>query len=231
MTKCTEAMCQKCHHPTSCEGQICSGIMGNNIQSCAYLPPCHLMEGSAVGISEKMIAKKKLTEKLFQPAEHSLFSHLHKELQVTLLSTSGQLEGCPNREYLGCVFCLHHHMAELYQGHRLHEEAFNPEEILVTYRGEQVIIIQVREPWCLIPPMPWVCTPRIQKIRINIFFTICSSTYSMCFLIKSSVIETCSRIFFLHFKIIKKYNKRVSPLEVTVYLPAAFVFFHFCLHC
>lgn len=126
MIRCTEAMCQKCHHPTSCEGQICNGIMGNNIQSCAYLPPCHLMEGRAVGISEKMIAKKKLTEKLFQPAEHSLFSHLHKELQVTLLSTSGQLEGCPSREYLGCVFYLHHHMVELYQGHRLHEEAFNP---------------------------------------------------------------------------------------------------------
>lgn len=98
--------CQKCQHPTSCEGHTCGHIMGNNIQPCDQLTPCHLTEGKAVGTLEKTIAKKKVTEKLIQPATHFLYSHLQKHFQVTLPPTNGQLKVCPSRECLGHVFVI-----------------------------------------------------------------------------------------------------------------------------
>lgn len=86
MIRCTKAtcqICQKCHHPPSCEGHMGSGIMGNNIQSCAHLPPCYLMEGRAVGTSEKMTAKKKKTKNKSNRKKYS-------SLQNTLSSATSK---------------------------------------------------------------------------------------------------------------------------------------------
>lgn len=92
MIRCTATTYQKCQHPTPCVGRTCGHIMGNNIQPCDHLTPCHLMEGRAVRTSEKGTAKKKITEILIHPGTHSLSSHLQKHFQVTFPLTAGQLE-------------------------------------------------------------------------------------------------------------------------------------------
>lgn len=117
MIRHTEDMCQKCHHPTSCEGHLCSSIMGNNIQSCSS-PSLSLDGRKDCGDFGKDDSKGKTNRKIIPACRTLPFSHLQKQFQVTLLSTNGQLGGCPSRECFGCIFCLHHHMAELYQGHR-----------------------------------------------------------------------------------------------------------------
>lgn len=88
--------CQKCQHPTSCEGHTCARIRGDIIQPCDQLTPCHLMEGRAVGL---WIAKKKLTETLIQLTTPSLSSHF-KWCFLLLM------EGFPSRQCLGHVFAI-----------------------------------------------------------------------------------------------------------------------------